>query len=193
MTRSLPGGAEPSDIDLMLAVRGGDLGQLGTLFERHHGAVYRLCFHLTRDAAASEDLTQEVFMRVLKYRRSYRPEGRFSAWLHAMARNACRDHLRSHLRRGEVSDSTETEPVSSEPSALRALAARRDAASLVRALDELPREQRELLVLSRFERRRYAEIAERLGCSVGAVKVRVHRAVKRLREIYLAASREAAL
>src|SRR5258708_18111477 len=82
------------DHHLMLAVRDGDLDQLGELFERHHGRLYGFFVNLTGHRALSEDLVQIVFERILKYRHTYRDEENFSAWLYHMARKAVATHYR---------------------------------------------------------------------------------------------------
>lgn len=166
-----------------MAVRRGEVGRLGTLFDRHHRRIYRFCLRLTGDPAASEDLVQDIFMRVLRYRRTYRGDRDFLPWLYRLARNATNDHFRRGARRRE-SPAEIPERASDEPGPWQGLEGREDVRLLRRALLELPLARREVLVLSRFEERRYDEIAALLGCSVGAVKVRVHRALKQLRQIY---------
>lgn len=173
-----------TDQELMLAVKQGEVGRLGALFDRHHDRIYRFCLRLTGDPAASEDLVQDIFMRVLKYRRTYRGDRDFLPWLYRLARNATHDHFRRGARRRETGEEIPDRP-SDEPTPWEGLEAREDARRMRRALLELPVARREVLVLSRFEERRYDEIAGLLGCSVGAVKVRVHRALKQLRSIYL--------
>jgi len=76
----------------MLDVRGGDLGKLELLFDRHHRALFRYFLHLTSNRAVSEDLVQEVFLRILKYRHTYQPETRFCAWMFQVGRNVHMDH-----------------------------------------------------------------------------------------------------
>ena len=168
----------------MLAVRQGEVGRLGTLFDRHHQRIYRFCLRLTGDPAASEDLVQDIFMRVLKYRRTYRGDRDFLPWLYRLARNATNDHFRRTARRRETGDEI-PDRASGDPTPWEGLESREEARLMRRALLELPVARREVLVLSRFEQRRYDEIAGLLGCSAGAVKVRVHRALKQLREVYL--------
>jgi RNA polymerase sigma-70 factor (ECF subfamily) len=80
--------SEPTDSQLMEAVRGGELGQLGLLFERHHRRLYGFCRRLTGSPTAAEDLVQEIFMRLLRYRESYRPGAEFAPWMYTLARNA---------------------------------------------------------------------------------------------------------
>ncbi len=182
---------EASDTQLMEAVRAGDLGRLGELFERHHRRLYLYCRRLSGDAAAAEDLVQEIFMRLLRYRESYRPDAEFAPWLYTLARHACLDHLR-RAPAGMVSDTDLGEPASPAPGAEADAAGREAARLLQRAFRRLPDKERELLVLARLEGRRYQEIAAVLGCSVGAVKVRVHRAVRKLHDLYAELAGEAA-
>ena len=175
---------------IMSAVRAGDVGSLGVLFERYHAPIYRYCVRMTGNPAASEDLVQEVFARILKYSRTFRDGTNFKAWIFRVARNVCHDHFRRGSR--EVELEAPDERPGSETPVQESLEKEEDLERLNRALERLPDDRRELLILSRFERRKYSEIAELLDCSVGAVKVRVHRAMRQLREIYLEMASEAA-
>src|SRR6202011_3000036 len=83
-----------TDEELMLQVRDGAADMLGVLFDRYHGPLYGFYARLTGDRALSEDLVQEVFLRILKYRQSYRPGTPFRAWVYQIARNARIDHFR---------------------------------------------------------------------------------------------------
>lgn len=167
----------------MTQVREGDVGKLGVLFERHHRRLLSFFLRLTGGRQASEDLVQEVFVRMLKYRQSFRGEGEFAPWMFKLARNVAADHFGRGAREGPLPDEPE-EQVSAAPLAQEELE-RAEAARLLRAaLLRLPVEKREVLVLSRFADLRYEQIAALLGTSEGAVKVRVHRALKQLREAY---------
>ena len=75
----------------MRAVRDGDLAKLGTLFERHHEWLFDFLSRMTGDRTAAEDLTQDVFVRMLKYRGTFRNDGRFETWMFHIARNARAD------------------------------------------------------------------------------------------------------
>lgn len=167
----------------MQQVRDGDVARLGVLFERHHVPLYNLFRRLTGDAAASEDLVQEVFLRILKYRHTYRGEGSFGVWMYQIARNARTDHFRKRRHEGPAPEE-EHELPSTAPNPGEVAETEQQHALLRAALDRLPEEKREVLVLSRFQNMRYEEIADVVGCSVGAVKVRVHRALKELRTVY---------
>ena len=177
----------------MIAVRAGEIDRLGDLFERHHGPLYGFFVRLTNDRTASEDLVQLVFYRILKYRHTYRDEGRFSAWIYHLARKVAADHFRrnSTTPRNTDPDDLQTMPDQAPHAADRAVAAD-DTERLHTALAALDPGQRELLVLARFQHLKHEEIARLFDLSVGAVKVRVHRALKDLRDIYFKLSREPA-
>src|SRR5439155_26049781 len=81
------------DEQIMQDVRGGNVGRLELLFDRHHRALFRYFLHLTSDRALSEDLVQDVFFRILKYRHTYQPETSFRAWMYQIGRNAYLDEL----------------------------------------------------------------------------------------------------
>jgi RNA polymerase sigma-70 factor (ECF subfamily) len=173
----------------MRQVRGGRTAALATLFERHHSRLYRYCLRMTGNRSAAEDLVQDTFMKMLKYKGTFRDDSEFTPWMFSIGRNASLAHLRrtaNDRERGDGEAEEELAHVPDEP--------RQDEHELVRrALLELPAERREVLVLARYEFKSYEEIAGVLGCSVGAVKVRVHRALKQLRDIYLGLTGEAPL
>lgn len=166
-----------SDEELMAAVQEGDLEQLGVLFTRHHVRTHALCFRLTGSADAADDLTQGVFLRVLKYRRTFDARSAFRSWLYRIAYNAAVEHRRLAAARAE---SALGDDVAAEPGST-ALDDRHDL--LQRALARLPADKRDVLVMSRFEQLTYREIAELLGCTEGTARVRAHRALEELREI----------
>jgi RNA polymerase sigma factor (sigma-70 family) len=173
------------DDRLMTAVREGDVSPLGVLFERHHRPLFNFFLRLTGDRQASEDLVQDVFFRILKSRTTYRPGTQFRTWMYQIARNAHVDRFRGRAR--EVYEDAETlAPVSVEPGPAAALEQQQEAVLMRRALSLLPEDKREVLVLSRFQGLKYQEIAALLGCEEGAVKVRVFRAMRALRDAYVA-------
>ncbi|HEY6272097.1 MAG TPA: RNA polymerase sigma factor [Terriglobales bacterium] len=163
----------------MAQVRSGVGEMLGPLFERYQVPLFNFYLRLTGDRTFSEDLVQEVFFRMLKYRQTYRTETPFRAWMYQIARNARADFLRR--KRPETS----WEPAMS-PAVIPTDTAQQseEAALLHRALMRLPEDKREVLILSRFQDLKYEEIAELLGCETGTVKTRVHRALAELREIF---------
>jgi RNA polymerase sigma-70 factor, ECF subfamily len=184
-----------TDHELMIRVRDGQLRCLGVLFERHHRRLFNFFLRLTGNRQNSEDLAQEVFFRMLRSRATYRDEGDFIAWMYRVARNVSTDHMRKAAHEvvsaEEVERRIERLPAGG-PSPEDEIDHERSVHLLRVALLRLPAEMREVLVLARFELLKYTQIAELLDCSVGAVKLRVHRAVKRLRQVYLALAEEAA-
>ncbi len=181
-----------ADNSIMLKVRDGEVGKLGILFERHHVALYNYFVKLTGKPQASEDLVQEVFLRILKYRQGYRGESPFTVWMYRIARNAWVDHSKK-FKREVAFDEDEHALVSDDPTPSEYLEEQHQTAQIRAALAKLPAEKREVLVLSRYQNMKYEEIAELLGCAVGTVKARVHRAIKDLRQVFLELSKENAL
>ena len=172
------------DEQVMSRVRDDRVEMLAILFERHHVRLYNFFLRLTGDRQLSQDLVQEVFLRILKYRHSFRGESKFSTWMYQIGRNAHIDHLRS--RRPEVPiDQIWAEEPSPLPLPPQKAEREQEAALLSRALERLPLRKREVLLLSRFQGLKYDEIADLLACSVQSVKVQVHRALKDLRRHYL--------
>jgi RNA polymerase sigma factor (sigma-70 family) len=172
---------------LMAEVAGGQVAKMAMLFERHHRPLFRYFVSMNRNRELSEDLVQDVFFRMLRYRASYDPKQNFTAWMYQIARNANFDQAQK--RKSEVigiDEFTErhAEPASEAPGPEEAAARGQDLKLLRRALDRLPSDKRELLVLSRFQNLKYEEIASVLGCEVGTVKVRVFRAMRALEQIY---------
>ena len=163
----------------MLQVRDGQTGRLALLFERHHRPLFNFFYRLTSNRMESEDLVQDVFFRLLKYRDTYQPRTSFGAWMYQVARNTHIDHYRK--RRPEFAWPEDgPEPASQEAGADEKLRKRQEVRLIRQALDELPVEKREVLVLSRYQNLKYEEIGSILGCETGAVKLRVFRAVRAL-------------
>lgn len=161
----------------MRAIQAGHLDLLGVLYERHSGRVFAQCLRAVGDPTVADDLVQEAFLRVLRYRSSFRGEARFSTWLHRIAGNVCLDHLRARGKQAAVDSefaATAEDTETPEPERLAMLRA---------ALARLPADKRELLRMCRIEGLTYAQAAERLGAREGTVRVRVHRALGELRSI----------
>ncbi len=164
----------------MRRVREGDLGSLALLFERHHRSLFNYFVHLNGNRDLSEDLVQDVFFRMLKYRQTYQPDKSFTAWMYQIARNAQTDISRKRRFEVELGDADYAgiHPIDER------LTRDQQVALLRRAMGRLPVEKRELLILSRFQNLKYEDIASILGVDVGTVKVRVYRAVRALGQIF---------
>jgi RNA polymerase sigma factor (sigma-70 family) len=177
----------PTDNALMGQVSNGEVAKMAVLFERHHRGLFRYFVSLNRNRELSEDLVQDVFFRMLRYRGSYDSNQSFTAWMYQIARNANVDQAQK--RRAEVVgidefDDRRPEPASEAAGPEETVAKGQDVALLKRALDRLPSDKKEILVLSRFQEMKYEDIASLLGCEVGTVKVRVFRAMRALEQIY---------
>jgi RNA polymerase sigma factor (sigma-70 family) len=178
--------AQPDD-QLMNSVREGDTEPLADLFERHHRHLFRFFYHLCGSSTLAEDLTQEVFFRMLKFRGTFQKGGRFTPWMYQIARNVHVDHLRKKQTEMPLFDERadkEWEPEDQSRSPELKLLRGSDLATLRRALMRLPPERRELLVLSRWQNLRYEEIAEIVQVDVGVIKTRIFRTMKQLTEIF---------
>jgi len=176
---------------LMQEVRSGEIGKLEQLYDRHQRPLFHYFLRLTADRAASEDLVQDVFVRILKYRHTYQPETSFRAWMYQIGRNALADHAGRH--KAEVALPEDAgELASAGPAPDRSAQNAQEADLLHRALKAMPRDKREVLVLSRFQGLKYEEIASVLKCEVGTVKVRVYRALRELGDRFFALSGERA-
>jgi RNA polymerase sigma-70 factor (ECF subfamily) len=179
-----------TDDALMRAVRDGQVEKLAVLFERHQVPLFNFFLRLTGNGAAGEDLVQDVFTRILKYRTTYQGEDRFQVWMYKIARNAHIDQLRKKKDALPLDDQI-TEPAHPGDGPAKRAERGAEAALISRALDELSPKKKEILMLSRYQNLKYREIAELLGCPVGTVKGLVHRAVAELGDIYARLTQEA--
>lgn len=171
---------------LMLKVKSGDLDKLGLLYERHKKRLFGFFFNMNSDAALSEDLVQNVFMRILKYKHTYTGEGSFTAWMFRTARNVNYDYYRRNKPENKTSEVSEVAYKLEDSDTIeKGIQEKENITVLHRAMQLLTPEKREVLVLSKIKEMQFSEVAEVLGCSEGAAKVKAHRALKALRTIYL--------
>lgn len=173
-----------TDNALMLKVKAGDLEKMGLLYERHKKRLFGFFYNMNSNASLSEDLVQNVFMRMLKYKHTFTGKGSFVAWMFQTARNVGHDHYRKNKKTlgNKKIDSME---INIETEDLNKIIDGNDTVSqLNRAMQKLSPENREILVLSKYNGIKFSEIAEILGCSEGAAKVKAHRALKDLRAFF---------
>jgi RNA polymerase sigma-70 factor (ECF subfamily) len=169
------------DRALLERVRSGDTEGAAGLFERYAPAILRFTDRLLSDRSLAEEVTQEVFVKLIARAHQYDGRAEVSSWLFAIAANACRDRRRRDRRAPVIPIDALPEPAAKGEGIERALIDRQRREAVRRALSELSEEQREALVLARYHGLPYAEIAEILGISVGAVKTRIFRAVETLK------------
>ncbi len=171
------------DSEIMQSVRDGDTRKLGVLFDRHAQGLFNYFQFQIKDRFKSEDLVQNVFFKILKYRHTFRNGADFRVWMYAIARNEkinCFKENRSfvegiHLEQPDERCSNPEDDLESKT----------DKNHLSRALEMISPDNRELIILSKYTGLPCSRIAEILGCTVGAIKVRICRALKELKAQYL--------
>jgi RNA polymerase sigma factor (sigma-70 family) len=168
---------------IMEAVKNGNLQQASLLFDRYHKRIFNFLAHMTMNREVAEDLTQNVFLRMLKYRGSYREGAKFQSWIYQVARNVFSDHYQAHKNR--FSDFIDVDKLSETIQDSEELVEQLEREkNLHKSLALLNEEQRELLVLTRFQQMKYEEVAALMDTTVANIKVKVHRAIQKLREHY---------
>ena len=172
----------------MRAVRRGELAALDTLFARHHRRLYGFLVRLTGDRDAADDLVQDVFLRLLRFKESFRDDGQFVPWLFRIARNLAADRYRDS--RATMSLDQHEAGTDGDAAALDSLIATENHQQLERALAALPVTHREVLLLRGVEQLSHRELAIALRCSEGAARVRVHRALAALKREWHATAGE---
>lgn len=156
--------------------RAGESGETGVLFTAYDAQIRRYINGMVRDPAEAEDLTQETFLRAHCRRETLRDPGAARGWLYRIATHVCLDRLRQ--RRPLVA------PAAGEsPSACERVERAETSACVQRCLDYLPGSYRAAILLYEAHGLTAPEIAELLDVSVGTVKIRLHRARRRLREV----------
>ena len=167
-----------TDEIIMQKVATGNLDLLKLLFDRHHKHVYNFLYKMSGDRMLSEDLTQDVFYKLIKYRGTYK-NGSFVSWLFTIARNSLKSHFsRNHQTHDDI-EVLEYRSVESEN------LAQEDYSHLQSVLNKLDPSDRELIILNRFNDIKYEELAEIVGSTPGAVKTRVCRVLKKVKQMYL--------
>ena len=183
------------DVRLMLRVRDQDDPiAFAEIVERFQHRLVAVMHHLVGTKEESEDLAQEVFLRVYRTRKKYTPKAKFSTWVFTIANNLAINALRDRKRRPHIQlNASDSGPLGPRPA--EQLVSERDrppahhiqqeelAAVVRRALDELNERQRVAVVLNKFEDMGYAEIADVMGLTTMAVKSLLNRARARLREM----------
>lgn len=172
---------EITDEHLMAQIRNGQLDQLNELFSRYSQRIYNYFLKSTLDRDDSDDLTQELFIRVMKYRKSYKEGQKVQFWVFQIARNMIKDHFRKMKVHKDQFNPVEVMPEVIEESDDEN---RELEKQLYKAMKELSDDKRELLVLSKFEGLKYEQIAAMRETSVSNIKVQVHRTIKELKDIY---------
>jgi RNA polymerase sigma factor (sigma-70 family) len=173
-----------SDNALMTKVRDGDLDKLGLLFERYKKPLFSFFLTLVRDRELSEDLVQNTFFRIMKYRHLFRGDGDFKSWMFHIARNVKNDQFRKNRVLPKEQVDKWEERIGHNENRDAEWMVESEHHILATAIDRLPEDKREILMLSKYQEKKYKEIGDLLGCSEGAVKVKVFRALQELKVVY---------
>ena len=184
-----------SDEELMLACRGGRRDALDVLYERHYQPVFAFILRLVRDRQLAEDLVQETFLRVYGSRERWEPKSKFTSWMYRIARNLCIDEKRRYWNRlvqcdsdapqGESGDLLSFVDTTEEkgPDARQQYTSKVHAEIIRRAIDSLSEDQREVIILNKYQGLSYIEISEILGVTPESIKQRAYRAHLKLRKM----------
>ncbi|MEM7299430.1 MAG: sigma-70 family RNA polymerase sigma factor [Bacteroidota bacterium] len=170
-----------TDEQLMSLVKAGRLDYLNELFDRYSKRIYNYFLKSTLERSDSDDLTQELFIRVMKYRNSYKDGHSVQFWIFQIARNMVKDHFKKMKVHRDKFNVVEVMPDAIDESDELALEKEKQ---LHIAMKSLPDDRRELLVLSKFQGLKYEQIAKMRDTTVSNIKVQVHRTIKELRDIY---------
>jgi len=170
-----------NDEQIMMVVAAGDIQQLSVLFDRYHVRLYNFFYKMNYNQTLSEDLTQNVFERIIKYKKSFDGSNAFIPWMFRIARNVNADHFKSIKLK--ISDNVEVQQLNRPIENGHDLDTQKTI--LKRAMSKLSDDYREVLLMTRYQGLQYKEVADILHCTESNVKIRVHRAIKALRKEYL--------
>jgi RNA polymerase sigma-70 factor, ECF subfamily len=185
-------GAAPAldlDAQLMLRVRDGDDESFRVLLEKHRSPVIRFVYRMVQDQAVSEDLAQEVFLRIYRSRGTYEPTARFTTWLFRIATHLALNWLRDGRKeRGQqrLDDDKDGEMPAFQvadrrPSVEQRMVYQTRLQEVKDAIALLPEKQRAAVLMHKYEEMEYTQIAQVLECSESAVKSLLFRAYETLR------------
>jgi RNA polymerase sigma-70 factor, ECF subfamily len=187
-------GDSARDLELMRRFQAGDADAFTQLYERHLRGLLNFFFRLCWDASLAEDFAQEVLLRVYKSGKHWEPNAKFTTFLYRIARNFWIDHCRLLSTQkekvslnAEVAGEGELSLIDRLPDDIKPpeddLDRRELYGAIMKALEQLPEEQRMVFVLSEIEEMKYQEIAEVMDVPVGTIKSRMHTAVAKLQEL----------
>ena len=177
---------EQADVGLIADCQQGDSRAFRKVFEIYRDRVYALCRNMAGNEEDAEDLTQESFVWAFKNIGSFRAESAFGTWLYRIASNRCLGELRKRKPRFQSVEVMEEQNVvaltATGPDPEQQLVRKEMVQRVEAAVAELPESQRLIFVMGTQMGMRYREVGEIVGCSEDAVKVRIHRARKRVRD-----------
>ncbi len=182
------------DAALLAALKAGDFAAFTAIVDRHQRSLINFFHHLCWDRQTAEDCAQEVFLRVYSHLDTYEPQAKFTTFLFRIARNLWIDRVRSAAVHGRPASldaradggegrSLGERVASTSPEPSEILAREEQQAALRRAIDQLPEEQKAVVILGEIEGMKYQDIGAILDVPVGTVKSRMHTAMERLKDL----------
>lgn len=176
------------DAQLMLRVREGDETSFALLLERHRGPVVNFLHRMVQNRAISEELAQEVFLRVYRSRETYEPTAKFTTWLFRIATHLALNWIRDHKKdrhleslNEELLDGVERQVADQQVSIEHELVYEVKLKEVRQAIESLPEKQRAAVLMHKYQGLEYTQIAGGLRCSESAVKSLLFRAYETLR------------
>jgi RNA polymerase sigma-70 factor (ECF subfamily) len=176
------------DAELMLRVREGDDTSFALLLERHRGPVVHFLYRMVQNPSVSEELAQEVFLRVYRSRATYEPTAKFTTWLFRIATHLALNWVRDGKKEKghesldeQVADGVDRQVPDRQPTVEQAMLYEVKMTEVRRAIEALPAKQRAAVLMHKYEELEYAQIARALSCSESAVKSLLFRAYESLR------------
>ena len=185
---------EATDEELMEALDGGDDGALAELVGRYQNDIFRFCLHYLKNVEVAKEMSQETFLRVYSARSRFEVSRKFKPWILCIARNLCLNEIKRrktvHMETLEEYASSargESGEVLQTPSdgPYEQLLTKERHRALLEMLETLPDDAREIVVLRYFEKLSAREIADTVGSTEGAVRTRLHRILKQLRNSFV--------
>ncbi len=163
----------------MLKIISGDTDKIGILYEKYSGLLLGYFFKLTRSRELSEDLVNDVFLKILYSKNNYRGDGIFRVWMFRIAHSIFIDNYNKRKRLDTKEIFTNTSADIENPEILHEKEENRQLVH--KALMKLKKKEREIIVLSKLDGLKYKEVAEILRCTEEAAKIRTFRALKNLK------------
>ncbi|MCF6284992.1 MAG: sigma-70 family RNA polymerase sigma factor [Candidatus Hydrogenedentes bacterium] len=182
--------SDPTDEELMAALARGDGQALAGLVERYQNDIFRFCLHYLKNVESAKEMAQETYLRIYSARARFEVSRKFKPWMLCIARNLCLNEIKRrkmvHMETLEEYASSargESGEVMQAPadSPYEQLLTKERHRVLLEMLDTLADEAREIVVLRYFQKLSAREIAETVGSTEGAVRTRLHRVLKQLR------------
>ena len=165
-----------SDEYIMEKVKSGNIDYMTELFNRYNSQILNYFFRLSGNLEDSQDLTQSVFLRILKYRKSFNQSKSFKSWIYGVSRNIMNSHFQTRVINTEYTEINQLQESSNSHD--------ENDLKLYKAINMLNDEYKDLIILSKFQGLKYKEIAEIFSTTEASIKNKVFRALDKLRTLF---------